>query len=95
MKRQQLRIQDILKEKGITQKELAEKIGTSPSSLAQVIKGNISIDTLYKIAEALGVEITDLFKKDGFTALVDNKGELKKFDSIESLRKYINKMEEH
>ena len=94
MERTPIRVQEILKEKGLTQKELAEKIGTSPSSLAQMLKGNISIDTLTKISEVLGVNITELFQKNDFTALVDNKGELKKFNSLERLEEYIKQVKE-
>lgn len=64
MERPQLRIKEICKEKGFTQAEIADKIGTSPSSFAQIVKGNLSIDTLQKIAVALGVTISDLIKED-------------------------------
>ena len=94
MERTPIRVQEILKEKGLTQKELAEKIGTSPSSLAQMLKGNISIDTLTKISEVLGVNITELFQKNDFTALVDNKGKIKKFNSLERLEEYIKQVKE-
>ena len=58
-----LRVKDILKEKGMTQKELAEKMGVAEISLSRSISatGNPSLDTLKKIADALNVDISELF----------------------------------
>ena len=55
------RINLILKEKGMTQTGLAEKIGISRVGLSKSIKGNTTIATLRKISTALDVPITDLF----------------------------------
>lgn len=57
----QYRIKELLKERNMTQKELAQKIGTSAASLNRYITGNPSISSLEKVAEALGVEISELF----------------------------------
>lgn len=56
-------IKEICKQKGITQKELAESIGLSSVGLAKAIAGNSTISTLGKIANGLGVEIPDLFEQ--------------------------------
>ena len=43
---------------------LADKMGVARSTLANTLsKGNPTIETLSKIADALGVEVTDLFEK--------------------------------
>lgn len=55
------RIKEILKEKGISQKDLAEKLGISPPSLSQSLNGNATINLLEKIADALGVPLFELF----------------------------------
>ena len=47
--------------KGITQKELASRLGISEVTLSRATNGNTSIDTLEKIATALGVEVSELF----------------------------------
>ena len=47
--------------KGITQKELAEKIGTTEVTLSRATNGNTSLDMVEKIANALGVEVAELF----------------------------------
>lgn len=57
-----LRILEICKAAGLTQKELAEKIGLSPVGLSKSINGNPTKDTLEKIAAALNVKITQLFE---------------------------------
>lgn len=56
-----LRIKDILKDKGITQVELAEKMGISQVGLNRMINGNPTVETLIKISEALDVDIRELF----------------------------------
>lgn len=55
------RIKDILKEKGITQVELADKLGVSRSSIVKTLAGNPSQETLEKIASALEVPMWQLF----------------------------------
>ncbi|MFI3265281.1 MAG: helix-turn-helix transcriptional regulator [Rikenellaceae bacterium] len=56
-----LRIKEVCKEKGVTQKQLSELSGIAEVSLSKSINGNPTIGTLEKIATALGVEITELF----------------------------------
>ena len=56
-----MRIKEIIKEKGCTQAQFAEKLGISLSALNQQMTGKPSLSTLEKIAEALGVEIWELF----------------------------------
>lgn len=48
--------------KGITQKELAEKLGTTPQNLAQYESGkrNPKLETIKKIAQALNVPLMEL-----------------------------------
>lgn len=56
-----LRIKEVCSLKGITQKELAEKIGTTEVTLSRAGAGNTSLDMVEKIASALGVDIAELF----------------------------------
>lgn len=53
-------------EKGLTQKELADRIGTSTSAISRIESlnyGKMSISTLVKIAEALDMELEIRFKE--------------------------------
>ena len=58
-----LRIKDILKEKNITAKELAERVGISRENITNIIneKSKPAFDTLVKISEAIGIPISELF----------------------------------
>ena len=55
-------IKRIRNERGFTQKELSKKIGTTQQNLAQYENGkrNPKIETIYKIADALEVDISEL-----------------------------------
>ena len=57
----EFRIAEILKSTGITQKDLAEKIGISRVGLSKAINGNTTITTLRRIAAALEVSVPELF----------------------------------
>ena len=58
-----LRIKEVIREKGLTVKEVAEKMGMSSPSLSDAINGNPTADKLERIATALNVPITDLFEQ--------------------------------
>lgn len=59
-----LRIKEIMQEKGVTSASLSTMIGIHKVSVSNIINGKInpSAETLEKIAEALGVEMWELFK---------------------------------
>lgn len=62
MARTKLRIKEILQTKGITQAELADKLGINRMSLNQALtRNNFTLTNLEKIADALGVRVVDLF----------------------------------
>ena len=61
---EELRVEDILKERGIKMKELAGQIGITPESLTRALQRNPQFSTLKKIAEYLDVPMRDLFKCD-------------------------------
>lgn len=56
------RIEQLRREKGMTQEELAEKAGLHRAYFWDIENGrNISVKTAYKIAHALGVGVKDIF----------------------------------
>lgn len=55
------RIKDILKEKGITQQELADRLGVTRSAIVKTLAGNPSQETLERIANILDVPMWQLF----------------------------------
>lgn len=60
-----LRLKDILAQRGITLKDFAQMSGISQSNLSNYINGNISptLDTLKKMASFLKVDVVELFKE--------------------------------
>lgn len=57
-----MRIKDVLKEKGITQQMLADKMNVSLSAVKQMVSANsLTTTTLEKIAAAINVPIWQLF----------------------------------
>lgn len=86
-----MRIKEVLKEKGVTAKELAERIGVSQPAISFAINGNPTAETLTKIAAALGVQVGDLFERRGdFVAFVRNQGKIYTFDAIKALKEYAD-----
>lgn len=55
------RIKELIKSKGYTQQEFADKLGMSRIGLTQLVNGKPSYPTLEKIAKALDVEMWELF----------------------------------
>ena len=58
-------VREILKEKGISIKELAAGMGVTPSAVSQLLANpNPSIQQLERIANVIGVDVMDLFGQD-------------------------------
>lgn len=59
-----LRLKDVLVEKGISSKYLAEQTGVTPATISNINNGNHfpKEELLIKIAKVLGVEVRYLFK---------------------------------
>lgn len=57
-----LRIREILAQKGMTNKALADKMGVLPQHISNILSGrSLSVNALVKVADALGVQFGDLF----------------------------------
>ena len=62
-----LRIKEALAEKGMSQSKLSQKAEVSLNTIQDLTHDpyrDIKLSTLVKIADALGVEITDLYAKE-------------------------------
>lgn len=57
-----LRIKEVIKEKGLTVTLLAKKMGINRVGLSNHINGNPSVEIIQRIADALGVDIVELFE---------------------------------
>ena len=92
----ELRIKDICKQKGLLQKELAEKVGVTDIALRSSLKGNPTVGTLEKVANALNVEVWELFTESpgeseisGFIKAKGTIYEIKSRQDIENLLKNL------
>lgn len=92
----ELRIKDICKQKGLLQKELAEKVGVTDIALRASLKGNPTVSTLEKVANALNVEVWELFTESpgeseisGFIKAKGTIYEIKSRKDIENLLKNL------
>lgn len=93
------RLREILKERQITIGQFAEMSGISQSNLSNYMMGKVSptLETLNRIAEALGIDIANLFRKEEDVVLVVKYGgkniELGKEELIEFVKTKIGKDE--
>ncbi len=85
-----LKVKEILKEKGITLTELANRIGMSPPSLSRALNSNTTVEVLQKISDELEVDIADLFKKKHETIHVIINNKLHTFHSKKELKNFID-----
>ena len=72
-----LRIKEVIKGKGMTITELADKMGINRVNLSNMVNGNPTVETLNKIADAIGCPVTELFEKpqsDGVSITCPNSG---------------------
>lgn len=95
-----MRIRDIIEQKGITTKEVADKLGISVSALNQSISGNPSVRVLENIATALDVPMWQLFASPeeiagtgDFVALIKDGKNLYSAGNWQELKELIEKNE--
>ena len=55
-------VKRICREQGKQLKDLAGEMGVDPASLTRALNGNARLDTIEKIANALGVSVKSLFE---------------------------------
>lgn len=90
-----IRIKELCQSKGITQKDLADKMGISDISLNKTLRGDYpQLQTLERIANALDVDLSDLFVRNTIDSEVNGyvkvKGTLYEVHSFEDLEKLLN-----
>lgn len=54
-------IKSIIKQKGLTTEDVAERMGISRVTLSQTLSGNPTMSTLQRIADALGCKVGEFF----------------------------------
>lgn len=88
-------IKEIIKEKGLTINEVAERLNVSRQALSKQLNGNLMVDTLERIAKAIGCNVSDFFADESkdFCAFVKSGTEHYHADNIEELKGIITEIE--
>jgi transcriptional regulator with XRE-family HTH domain len=95
-----LRLKELLADKGMSGKILAEKVDVSQNTVSNIVSGKNfpKPELLLKIAEVLDVDVRDLFNstKDRtgnplINGYLEFNGEIHKIDSVENLETFFNK----
>jgi transcriptional regulator with XRE-family HTH domain len=56
-------IDRLLKERKLSKTDIAKKMGLSRESLYRILSGNPTLENIHKLANALGVSVSDLFEQ--------------------------------
>lgn len=97
-----MRFKDVLNKYGVTQQDLADRMGMNRVSVSRLLseKNDLRISTIEKIANAIGCPVAELFDKQNnvdamsdFIALIKQGGELYFASSIAEARDVLDKLE--
>ena len=79
-------VRRLCKEQGKQMKDLAADMGIDPASLTRALNGNARLDTVQKIATALGVSMKSLFEPlDDVVGFIQIRGKAYQFNSRKEL----------
>lgn len=95
-----MRIKEILKEKGMTLQELADKMDVSRQALSRQVGGKLLVEKAEEIACMLDVPMWQLFASpsdvaggdEELTASISYRGEFFNTHSKEELKQYVDKL---
>lgn len=89
-----LRIKEVLKKKGYTIQSLSEKMGVNRVSLTNSINGNPTVETLEKIASAIGVDVSELFVNESVVGVIRAKGQTYQINSLNDIEQILEKIKD-
>ena len=85
-------VRRICKEQGKQMKDLAADMGIDPASLTRALNGNARLDTIEKIATALGVSMKSLFEPlNDVEGYIRKGGKIYQFNSRQELNSILEK----
>lgn len=89
-----MRIKEVLRERGITQDEIAKRLGINRVSVSRLLndKNDMRVSTAEKFAAAIGCKVGELFEEEkdmDFAAFVRYKGRHYNADTLEELKEII------
>ena len=83
-------VRRLCKEQGKQMKDLAADMGIDPASLTRALNGNARLDTIDKIANALGVSMKSLFEPlDNVEGFIRIRDRMYQFNSREELNNLL------
>jgi len=88
-------VKRLCKEQKKQLKDLASEMGVDPASLNRAMYGNARLDTIEKMATALGVSIKSLFDPiddDTVEGYIKIKGKIYQFNNKEELQKMLYRL---
>ena len=94
-----LRIKELIKLKGITSKELANRVEVTPASISNIINGNSfpKPELLISIANVLDVDVKELFistkTSTPLNGFIDYRGVIYRIQSIDDLKQLVKVIE--
>ena len=91
-----LSVKEVCKEKGLTIQDLADKMEMKRESLSRAINGNPTLETLEKIASALGVDVPELFTSSssgGIIGVIRIRDTNYKINSVSDLSRLLDRIE--
>jgi hypothetical protein len=91
-----LSVKEVCKEKGLTIQDLADKMEMKRESLSRAINGNPTLETLERIANALEVDITELFapsSSDGIIGVIRIRDTNYNINSVPDLSRLLDRIE--
>ena len=84
-------VRRLCKEQGKQMKDLASDMGIDPASLTRALNGNARLDTVQKIATALGVSMKSLFEPlDDVEGFIRIRDKVYQFNSRFELNELLN-----
>lgn len=84
-------VRRICKERGKQMKDLAADMGIDPASLTRALNGNARLDTIEKIANALGVSMKSLFEPlDDVEGFIRVGEQIYQFNGRKELERLLN-----
>lgn len=92
-----MRIKEVLRERGITQDEIAKRLGINRVSVSRLLneKNDMRVSTAEKFAEAIGCSVGELFEAEKdveFVAFVRFKGIHYTADSLEEFNTIVEEI---
>ncbi len=85
-------VKRICKEQNKQLKDLAKDMGIDPASLNRAMYGNARLDTIEKIAIALGISVKSLFEPmyDNVEGFIKVNGKIYQFNNREELNRILS-----